>query len=363
MRYFDDGDLTDGLQLTPKHFPVEHVEGDYHVVWTYCRGKRRTLDWSSQIDLSNWELKFHKIPGTEEGGDGRHFNVSLNFGTLELEYLLDYQDKIVNRLDLAANKAPGEGSVESEAMVTFSEVRDESGYPYLRFSFSTNEHNPEDDMVNIEFVAKRTDETGVHQLGLTKNEKLRLGYPVWDDGTFEPENSDEEVTGQSADSLNKQLQRHIEASVKIHAKLVTMRNNVDKQVANATNGMQQALNQAWRSASHADPNLQTSFESSGARMSPPPARRKRPEIATGEELEIPPLSQRRKKGSGPERTPISMEDEELLNGTARPGGYKRKRGEKAPGKNKGGRPPKRKSDINTVAQYLIDIAGTQGSGG
>lgn len=321
---------------------MEHVEGDYHVVWTYCRGKRRTLDWSSQIDLSNWELKFQKI-AAEEGGDGRHFNVSLNFGSLELEYLLNYQDTIVNRLELATNKAPGEGSVENEAMVTFSEVRDQSGYPYLRFSFSTNEHNPEDDMVNIEFVAKRTDETGVHQLGLTKNEKLRLGYAVWDDGTFEPENSDEEVTGSSADSLNKQLQRHIEASVKIHAKLVTMRNNVDKQVANATNGMQQALNQAWRSASHPAANLQTSFESA-AGMSPPPARRKRNEGATAEDLGTPPLSQRKKKkGSGPERTPISMEDEELPNGIVRPAGYVRKPGQKGLGKNKGGRPPKRKS--------------------
>ena len=321
--------------------PVEHIEGDYHVVWTYCRGKRRTLDWSSQINLISWELKFQRTPA-EEGGDGRHFNVSLNFGSLELEYSLNYQDQVVNRLELVRNKLPGEGSVENEAMVTFSEVRDESGYPYLRFSFSTNEHDPEDDMVNIEFVAKRTDETGIHQLGLTKNEKLRLGYAVWDDGTFEPENSDEEITGQSADSLNKQLQRHIEASVKIHAKLVMMRNNVDKQVANATNGMQQALNQAWRSASHADTNLQTSFESSATGMSPPPARRKRGEGGTAEDLQMP-LSQRRKKGSGPERTPISMEDDELPNGTARPIGYKRKKAEKAPGKNKGGRPPGRKS--------------------
>lgn len=328
-------------QLTPKHMPVEHIEGDYHVVWTFCRGKRRTLDWSSQIDLSHWELKFQKIP-PEEGGDGRHFNVSLNFGSLELEYILNYQDQVVNRVELVTNKAPGEGSVENEAMVTFSEVRDESGYPYLRFSFSTNEHNPDDDMVNIEFVAKRTDETGAHQLGLTKNEKLRLGYAVWDDGTFESENSDEEATGQSADSLNKQLQRHIEASVKIHAKLVTMRNNVDKQVANATNGMQQALNQAWRSASHAETSLQAPFDASATGMSPPPARRKRGEAPTAEELQLP-LSQRRKKGSGPERTPISMEDDELPNSIARPGGYKRKNIEKAPRKNKGGRPPGRKS--------------------
>ena len=334
--------ISSSQALTLNHYPVELIEGDYHIVWTYCRGKRQTLDWSSPIDLSNWELKFEKI-APEEGGDPRRFKVSLNFGSLELEYLLNYEDKIVNRLVLITNKAPGEGSVENEAMVTFSDVRDESGFPYLRFSFSTNEHNPDDDMVNIEFVAKRTDETGRVQLGLTKNEKLRLGYAVWDDGTFEPENSDEEVSGQSADSLNKQLQRHIEASVKIHAKLVTMRNNVDKQVANATNGMQQALNQAWRSASHPTTSLQPSFEPSTAGMSPPPARRKRGQGATAEALEPPPLSQRRKKGSGPERTPISMEDEDLPNGSARPEGYQRKRGEKAPGKNKGGRPPKRKS--------------------
>ena len=334
-------------QLTPKHMPVEHIEGDYHIVWTYCRGKRRTLDWSSQIDLYNWQLKFQRLP-LEDGGDGRHFKVFLNFGSLELEYSLNYLDQIVNALELANNKAPAEGLVENEAMVTFSEVRDESGYPYLRFSFSTNEHQPEEDLVNIEFVAKRTDETGVRNLGLTKNEKLRLGYPVWDDGTFEPENSDEEVGGQSADSLNKQLQRHIEASVKIHAKLVTMRNNVDKQVANATNGMQQALNQAWRSASHAENPLQTSFESSATGMSSPPARRKkRDEVGTTEDIQMP-LSQRRKKGVGPERTPISMEDEELLNGIVRSGGYQRKKGEKAPGKNKGGRPPKRKSMRQSV---------------
>ena len=302
------------------------------------------MDWSSQIDLYSWELKFRTIP-PEEGGDGRHFNVSLNFGSLELEYTLNYQDQIVNQLNLATNKAPGAGSVENEAMLTFSDVRDESGYPYARFSFSTNEHNPDDDMVNIEFVAKRTDETGIKNLGLTKNEKLRLGYPVWEDGTFEAENSDEEVTGTNAESLNKQLQRHTEASVKIHAKLVKLRNNADKHVANATAGMQQALNQAWRSASHADTTtLQTSFETTAAGMSPPTARRKRNDAVTAEEL---PPPQRRKKGSGPEQTPISMEEDELPNGTARPAApvYKRKKGEKAPGKNKGGRPPKNRKSM------------------
>ena len=36
-------------------------------------------------------------------------------------------------------------------------------------------------------MAKRTGTEGTRPLGLSKNEKLILGYPVWDDGTFEPE--------------------------------------------------------------------------------------------------------------------------------------------------------------------------------
>lgn len=320
--------------------PVDVIEGEYHVVWTYSGEKKSTLDWSSET-LARWELKFQRIPA-EAGGDGRRFNVYLHFGSLDLEYDLNYQDEIVNRLELVMNNAPGAGSVEPVAMITFSAVRDESGAPYLRFNFSTNEHDPDAEMLNIEFVAKRTDETGVNNLGLTKNEKLRLGYAVWDDGTFEPETSDEELTAQSVDVLKKQLQRHMEASVKIHARLVAMRNNVDKQVANATNGMQQAMNQAFRSASQADHDLQTSFDSSATGMSPPSARRKRVETGTTEELALP-LSQRRRQASGPERTPISMEDDEVPNGTARSAGYIRKKGQKAPGKNKGGRPPKRKS--------------------
>lgn len=316
---------------------MDLVEGDYHVVWTYCNGKRRTLDWSSDLDLSQWELQFRPTPA-QDGGDGRQFNVSMNFGTLELEYTLRYQDSVVNRMELATNKAPGEGHVDGEAILTYSALRDESGYPYLRCNFSTNEHNPDDEMVNIEFVAKRTDQTGVHQLGLTKNEKLRLGYAVWDDGTFEPEDSEDEVTGHNAESLNKQLQRHIEASVKIHQKLVTLRNNVEKQVANATNGMQQALNQAWRSASAAPANLQPSFESSTSAMSPPFRRRKSDAV---------------NNNAGPERTPISMEDDELPNdGSGRP--FKRQRVEEEPvvvRKNKGGRPSnasKRKSMRNST---------------
>ena len=243
-------------------------------------------------------------PDTEKQ-DGRHFIVSLHFGTLDLEYTLHYKDIVVNHLHLEVNNAPGHGAVEDQAVLTFSAIRDEQGYPYLRCNFATNEHDPEGDMVNIEFVAKRTDTEGVRQLGLTKNEKLRLGYAVWDDGTFEPEDEDDDLNGQNPDSLNKQLQRHIESSVKIHRKLVSMRDNVDKHVMNATNGMQQAMAQAFRSVSHPASSVQPtqSFEP----IASPPRGVRQPRSVIADVGPTPPPAKRRK--AGPESTPLSMEQE------------------------------------------------------
>lgn len=66
-------------------------------------------------------------------------------------------------------------------------------------------------------------------------------YSPWYTRAFEPKDEDADLNGQNPDSSNKQLQRHIEASVKIHAKLVTIQNNINKQVTNATNDIQQAM--------------------------------------------------------------------------------------------------------------------------
>ncbi|KAL6719071.1 hypothetical protein ACLMJK_003306 [Lecanora helva] len=317
MRYFDDGDLTDGLKTAIYPPSVNFLEGDYHVVWTFCNNKRSTLDWSANTVLSEWDFTFRHT----EGQDERHFDVVLHFGTLDLEYTMEYQDKTVNHLELVRNNSPGDGEVEKVAMLAFSDARDEQGFPYLRCNFATNEHDPDREMVNIEFIAKRTDTEGIQQLGLTKNEKLRLGYPVWDDGTFEPEDSEEEVNNQNVDSLNKQLQRHIEASLKIHSKLVNIQNHINKQVTNATNGMQQAMQQAWRSVSHPAANIIPTYEQ-GNPTSPPPAKRRKQVTAGAEDPEQTPSPQRRRKG-GPESTPLSMEQDITRSGS---GSQRRKRG-------------------------------------
>jgi hypothetical protein len=267
------------------------------------------------------------------------------FGTLDLKYTLEYQNTKVNHLRLLENNAPGNGAVEDELVLTFSDVRDEQGFSYLHCNFATNEHNPDDDMTNISFVAKRTDTEGILQLGLTKNEKLRLGYAVWDDGTFEPEDAELEINNQNPEQLQQALQRHIDTSVKIHARLVAIQTNINKQVLNATNGMQQAMNRAWRSASVIpNPNSHTNLtqtlalapnltilpthERGKSPPSPATKRRKTHTVSSTSgalDPELTPPSQRRKKDVS-ENTPTSM-SMELDGHHPEPGsGQKRKRG-------------------------------------
>ncbi len=263
----------------------------------------------------------------EDKPDPLRFTAALMFGTLDLKYLLEYQNTKCNHLKLIENHAPGSGAVEDELVLTFSDVRDEQGFPYLHCNFATNEHNPDDDMTNISFVAKRTDTEGILQLGLTKNEKLRLGYAVWDDGTFEPEDAEQEINNQNPEQLQQALHRHMEASVKIHSRLLTIQENINKQVINATNGMHQVMNKAWRAASVANPSIPHIMQSHERGKSPtsPPAKRRKGQnaIAGGLDPELTPPSQRRKK-DGLENTPTSME---LDNHHPEAGsGQKRKRG-------------------------------------
>ena len=42
--------------------------------------------------------------------------------------------------------------------------------------------------------------------GPIERQNSRLGYPVWDDGTFEPEEMEDHVAGMSVDDLIRQIE-------------------------------------------------------------------------------------------------------------------------------------------------------------
>ena len=254
------------------------------------------------MSLEEWNVSFRR----RDDNDPRQFTVALHFSSLDFEYSLDYQDSISNKLLLERNNAPGGGKVEDEAVIVYSSLRDERGYPYLRFNFATNEHDPDlDEMVNIEFVAKRTETEGTRPLGLSKNEKLRLGYPVWDDGTFEPEEMEDHVAGMSADDLNRQIQKHTDAVFKIYSRLIAMKKTVDNHVKNATIGLQLAMDQARRTGS--SPTATGGQLAVDRNASPAPVRRRKSGLVDDVD-DAAPTSPKRRKG-GPESTPISMEQD------------------------------------------------------
>ena len=249
------------------------------------------------VPLKDFKMEIRREQGTP-GHDSRDFTVGLNFDKFELEYTMTYHDTISNQLNLAHNNNEEAGYVHDEAILSFGQIRDEQGYPFLRCNFTANDHpSSEGDLEDIEFVAKRTDSLGIRNLGLTKNEKLRLGYAVRDDGTFEPEDSDEEFP-QDHDTLLAQLERHTTAAAIIHARLVAMKEDRDKRLRDATNGVTKAFSSITGGKN---------FDIESLKAEPLPKKGKRGPKRTVP-LETPPPSQAR--GAGSEPTPQSMLDEE-----------------------------------------------------
>ncbi|MCJ1277508.1 hypothetical protein MMC21_005321 [Puttea exsequens] len=312
-------------QLTTKPIPVDMIEGNFHFIWTYCNGQSRTLDWNAENDppqLEDWNIAIQR---DRDKKNERHFVISLHFGTLALEWTMKYEDSIINKMILGANHSAGRGELETTSFLTWSSVRDEQGDPYLKCSITTNEHEPGEDMVTMEVVAKRTDPTGAGVLGLTKNEKLRLGYAVWDDGQFEPDNEDEGLS-HNPDMLSRQLRKHAEAIQEIHKKLVYNKTVADIHLANVTLGVAQMSEQLMRSANQAKGLGRSRLEpraTAGASTTTGPAKRGRgrPAVIDDDASESPmPPSKRRRafQGQGPADTPSSMEQDD---GEATHGGY------------------------------------------
>ena len=235
------------------------------------------------------------------GDDSREFTVALNFDKFELGYRMTYHDTISNQLYLVSNNKPDAGAVHNEAVLSFGQIRDEQGYPFLRCNFSAHESIPDGTLEDIEFVAKRTDSLGIRNLGLTKNERLRLGYAVREDGTFEPDNPDEEFNQdlpEDQDELFAQLERHTTAAAMIHRKLVAIKEERDKRLRDATNGVTKAFSSITGSPAEVKREAPLLQKKKGFRK------------RASESLETPPPSQRGKNGY--ERTPQSV-DEDIKN--------------------------------------------------
>lgn len=156
---------------------------------------------------------------------------SINYRDWNFEYQGTYN--IISpptQLTLTANATENEVDCDDEAVLMFGIVTDDQGFPFLRFNLSASEVAAgRDSLQSIEFIAKKTDTLGLHCLELTKNEKLRLGFPVRVDGTFEHDNAGGEKQ-ESYESLTKQLDEHIKGQEKVVEQLAAFRDRVNEQL-------------------------------------------------------------------------------------------------------------------------------------
>jgi len=234
MRYYADGDLTEGLQISAKPYPVEMIEGDWHIVWACIDGICQTINYDEPGNLSLMGLTLQMVEPSDKRKKqtDAHLQLNLNFCQWGLEYAGSYSAVgPATKLELTVNTTPALVDADDEAVLVFGIVPDDEGYPFLRLGTSASPISAGlDHLQNLEFVAKKTDTTGIHCLELTKNEKLRLGYAVREDGTFAEQGLGGEVLGETAEALTRQLREHTDAQTRIFEKLATIRAQIDKQL-------------------------------------------------------------------------------------------------------------------------------------
>lgn len=232
MRFYADGDLTEGLQIAKSAYPPEVIVGDYHIVWACIDGTTQTTNYDDPAALSLMELTLKIIEPSDKRKKlvANNMQITLKFCQWGLEYLGTYSTtRQATKFELAANTTPQLVEADDEAVLLFGAVLDDQGSPFLQLAIAANPvDSGENHLQNMEFIAKRTDTTGINCLELTKNEKLRLGYPVRPDGTFEDGTQVENT--ESYESLTRQLGEHTEAQAVIIEKLAGIRAKMDKQL-------------------------------------------------------------------------------------------------------------------------------------
>lgn len=252
MRYFDDGDLTEGLAIANKPYPFELLLGYWHAVSTSYNGERTTVDYDDPDSPALFRVELEYIEGHKQarpevkGPRGKKrqrdsearahddLQVSLNYRDWNLEFTGQFgTEEPATVLHLSSNDAPEVGDVDNEATLAFGSVLDDRGYPFLRIMLSACEASSgSDDMVSIEIVAKKTDTTEVHKLELSKNERLRLGFAVRSDGQFE----DLVGSGEPKDTyeeLARKLGEHSAESARIAQQMQRKRAALDEQLKEA----------------------------------------------------------------------------------------------------------------------------------
>ena len=252
MRFFEDGDLTVGLKVAPRSHPIEDIQGEWHITWAHVDGNQRTTNYDEPNALLAMGLTVRAIEPTDKRKKMPNDNIAveLKFCQWGLEYRGHYNENgPATKLSLVLNSTPDRVDADDDAYLVFGAVRDDEDYPFMSLMTAVLPHEARlKHYQNMEFVAKKTDEIGIHPLELTRNERLRLGFKMNDDGVFtdfaSPVSSNDiqsylkkdrkagDVTisyGETYTKLMKELKAHTEARDEIKSQLRLLKKQMDSE--------------------------------------------------------------------------------------------------------------------------------------
>lgn len=160
--------------------------------------------------------------------------MTYRFGTHDLSYSSVFSDAVSTNLTRSPNSLTEWGPA---AKIHFGVVCDDQGFPFLKFRATYTD--PRDNSLNIlESVAKKTDSSGLHSRDLTKNEKLRLGFPIPEDKPARTK----PVKDESPKGIMATLESYAHATALQIEKVDHLRVEIDEQLRSSRAILQNAVN-------------------------------------------------------------------------------------------------------------------------
>ena len=220
MRYFEDGDLTEGLQPASKPCSVDCIDGEWHIVWADIEGSHQLIDYDDVGALPDMCVTIKAIPPS-------YINVELRCHHWHLTYKGHYNiNGPATKLTLTSNHTPKLVNVEKSAYLVIGMVRDDENNPFISLGIEAqllpaNENRYQ----NMGYVGRKTDQTGVKPLEISRNECLCLGFEMDTDGAFK----DFPPPVKRFDQLTQDLNRNTEERESIKNQLRLCKQQMDSE--------------------------------------------------------------------------------------------------------------------------------------
>ena len=133
--------------------------------------------------------------------------------------------------------------VDKNGTITFGAVLDDEGHPFLKLKFLYFDEI-DNRMTKMELVAKRTDYLEPPQYDLSKNEKLRLGFPIPEDSQVQKTNMPETSSSSDISTMINNLSQWTTGTARQMKKVESLKSNLNLELSLAKRVLEQVADLA-----------------------------------------------------------------------------------------------------------------------